>query len=108
MIKRISTIAILTGAGQLLAIFALKYISQHGTAEELKSMGEADSLIQFIISLIAAGLQSVAMRNIALATDWRQEYLDTQAARLSFGILLAAASVFGLVKGNYLIFLIAP
>jgi hypothetical protein len=108
MIKRISTIAILTGAGQLLAIFALKYISQHGTAEELKSMGEADSLIQFIISLIAAGLQSVAMRNIALATDWHQEYLDTQSARLSFGILLAAAGVFGLVKGNYLIFMIAP
>jgi hypothetical protein len=108
MIKRISTIAILTGAGQLLAIFALKYISQHGTAEELKSMGEADSLIQFIISLIAAGLQSVAMRNIALATDWHQEYRDTQSARLSFGILLAAAGVFGLVKGNYLIFLIAP
>jgi|HubBroStandDraft_1064217.scaffolds.fasta_scaffold10657_4 O-antigen/teichoic acid export membrane protein len=108
MIKRISTIAILTGAGQLLAIFALKYISQHGTAEELKSMGEADSLVQFIISLIAAGLQSVAMRNIALATDWHQEYLDTQSARLSFGILLAAAGVFGLVKGNYLIFLIAP
>lgn len=108
MIKRISTIAILTGAGQLLSIFALKYISQHGTAEELKSMGEADSLIQFIISLIAAGLQSVAMRNIALSTDWRQEYLDTQSARLSFSILLAAVSVLGIVKGNYLIFLIAP
>lgn len=108
MIKRISAIAILTGAGQLLSIFALKYISQHGTAEELKSMGEADSLIQFVISLIAAGLQSVAMRNIALSVDWKQEYLDTQSARLSFGILVAAASVLGIAKGNYLIFLIAP
>jgi O-antigen/teichoic acid export membrane protein len=108
MIKRISTIAILTGAGQLLSIFALKYISQHGTADELKSMGEADSLIQFVISLIAAGLQSVAMRNIALSSDWKQEYLDTQSARISFGILVAAASVLGVVKGNYLIFLIAP
>ncbi|HET6254271.1 MAG TPA: hypothetical protein VFE32_09365 [Puia sp.] len=108
MIKRIATIAILTGAGQLLSIAALKYISQHGTAEQLKSMGEADSLVQLLISLIAAGLQSVAMRNIALSTDWRQEYLDTQSARISFGILLAAVSVLGIVKGNYLIFLIAP
>ena len=108
MIKRISTIAILTGAGQLLSIFALKYLSQHGTADELKSMGEADSLLQFIISLIAAGLQSVAMRNIALSSDWRQEYLDTQSARLSFSILLAAVSVLGIIKGNYLLFLIAP
>jgi O-antigen/teichoic acid export membrane protein len=108
MIKRISTIALLTGAGQLLSIFALKYISQHGTAEELKSMGEADSLIQFLISLIAAGLQSVAMRNIALSTDWRQEYLDTQSARVSFGILLAAISALVIVKHNYALFLIAP
>lgn len=108
MIKRISTIAILTGAGQLLSIFALKYISQHGTADELKSMGEADSLIQFLISLIGAGLQSVAMRNIALATDWRQEYLDTQSARVSFSILLVLMSVLAVVKGNYVLFLIAP
>jgi O-antigen/teichoic acid export membrane protein len=108
MIKRISTIALLTGAGQLLSIFALKYISQHGTAEELKSMGEADSLIQFIISLIGAGLQSVAMRNLALTPDWKQEYLDTQAARLSFGLLLALVSVLAVLKGNYLLFLIAP
>lgn len=108
MIKRISTIAILTGAGQLLSILALKYISQHGTAEELKSMGEADSLIQFVISLIAAGLQSVAMRNIALSTDWKPEYLETQSARLSFGILVAVASSLALIKGNYGLFLIAP
>lgn len=108
MIRRISTIAVLTGAGQLLSIFALKYISQHGTAEELKSMGEADSLIQFMISLIGAGLQSVAMRNIALSADWRQEYLDTQSARVSFGILLALMSVLAAIKGNYVLFLIAP
>jgi O-antigen/teichoic acid export membrane protein len=108
MIKRISTIAILTGAGQLLSIFALKYISQHGTAEELKSMGEADSLIQFLISLIAMGLQSVAMRNITLASDWRQEYQDTQSARVAFGILLATLSVVAIVKHNYALFLMAP
>lgn len=108
MIRRISTIALLTGAGQLLSIFALKYISQHGTADELKAMGEADSLIQFMISLIGAGLQSVAMRNIALATDWRQEYLDTQSARVSFSVLLALMSVLAAIKGNYVLFLIAP
>src|ERR1700749_4299500 len=108
MIKRISTISILTGAGQLLAIFALKYISQHGLSEQLKAMGEADSLIQFIISLIGAGLQSVAMRNIALSEHWQQEYQDTQSARTCFGILLTGLGLLAFIKENYLLFILAP
>src|SRR5580658_8476082 len=108
MIKRISIIAALTGAGQLLSIFALKYISQHGLTEQLKAMGEADSLIQFIISLIAAGLQSVAMRNITLSEHWQQEYRDTQSARACFGILLTGLCVLAFINKNYLLFLLAP
>lgn len=108
MIKRISVIALLTGTGQLMAIFALKFVSQHGPAEQLKGMGEADSLIQLIINLIGAGLQSVAMRNIALSEHWQQEYKDTQAARLSFSLLLTGLALLAFVKGNYLLFMFSP
>lgn len=108
MIKRISIIALLTGTGQLVAIFALKYVSQHGPAEQLKGMGEADSLIQLIINLIGAGLQAVAMRNIALSEHWQQEYKDTQAARLSFSLLLTGLGLLAFIKGNYLLFMISP
>lgn len=92
----------------MLSIFALKYISQHGLTEQLKAMGEADSLIQFIISLIAAGLQSVAMRNITLSEHWQQEYRDTQSARACFGILLMGLCVLAFINKNYLLFLLAP
>lgn len=108
MIKRISAIALLTGAGQLLSVFALKYIAQRSGSEGLKALGETDSLIQFIIYLIAAGLQSVAMRNMALTEHWQEEYAETQSARLSFGLLLTGLCVLGFVKGNYLLFALAP
>jgi O-antigen/teichoic acid export membrane protein len=108
MIKRISVIALLTGTGQLIAIFALKYVSQHGPAEQLKGMGEADSIIQLIINLVGAGLQAVAMRNIALSEHWQQEYKDTQAARMSFSLLLTGLGLLAFIKGNYLLFMISP
>jgi len=48
MLKRIIVIAFFTGMGQLFSVFALKYISQHGSADELKAIAEIDTEIMQI------------------------------------------------------------
>src|SRR5690242_5118687 len=108
MLKRIFTIALLTGIGQLFIIFALKYISQNSTSEQVKAIGQIDTLILFTTNLVALGLQPAAMRNLALAKDWEQEYFNTQSARLTLGILIGLLSLLAFVNRYYLTFLIAP
>jgi len=108
MIKRIAPIALFTGAGQLLSIFALKYLSLHSETGQLKAIGETDSLVQFIINFIALGLQSVSMRNLALMTDWKEEYRQGQVARITLGMLLMAIAGLAFLNKYYLLFLIAP
>ena len=108
MIKRIIVIAFFTGMGQLFSVFALKFISQHGTAEELKSIAEIDSLVLLIMNIIALGLQSAAMRDLALTENWKQKYYDTQSARIMLGFLLAILATMAFVNKYYLLFLCAP
>ncbi len=108
MLKRIFYIAFYTGIGQLLSIFSLKYVGQHGTPEQLKSIAEADSLILFIINIIGMGLQSAAMRNLALTDDWKEEYHQTQSARMAAGILLTIAAGLFFLNPNYILFIAAP
>jgi len=108
MLKRIAPIALFTGAGQLLSIFALKYLSLHGDAGQLKAIGETDSLVQFIINIIALGLQSVSMRNLALMTEWKDEYRRGQEARVTLALLLTGIAALAFLNKYYLLFLIAP
>jgi O-antigen/teichoic acid export membrane protein len=108
MLKRIFTIALFTGAGQLFVIFALKYISQNSSAENVKTIGQIDSLVLFITNVIALGLQPAAMRNLALTDDWKQEYINTQSARLTLSILFCAFALLAFIDTYYLAFLIAP
>jgi O-antigen/teichoic acid export membrane protein len=108
MLKRIFTIALFTGAAQLFVIFALKYISQNSSPEQVKAIGQIDSLILFIMNVIALGLQPAAMRNLALTENWKQEYLHTQAARLTLSIFIAAFALLAFIDSYYLAFLIAP
>jgi hypothetical protein len=108
MLKRIAPIACLTGAGQLLSIFALKYLSLHGQSDQLQAVGQTDSLVQFIVNVIALGLQSVSMRNIALADDWKDEYKRTQSARTALACLLMGGALLAFVNKYYLLFLITP
>lgn len=108
MLKRIFIIAFFTGSGQLLSVFVLRFISEHSTIQQLKAIAEIDSLVFFILNVIALGLQAAALRNLVLATDWKQEYHDTQTARTTLGILLMAAAALAFVNEYYLIFLIAP
>jgi O-antigen/teichoic acid export membrane protein len=108
MLKRIAIVAFFTGCGQLLSIFVLKFISQNSSVAQLKAIAEIDSLVFFIMNIVALGLQAAAMRNLAQADQWQQEYYDTQSARITLGILLMGAAVLGFINEYYLLFLIAP
>ena len=108
MLKRIFTIGLITGAGQLFVVFALKYISQNSSPEQVKAIGQIDSLVLFIMNVIALGLQSSAMRNLALADDWKSEYANTQSARFTLSFFIAAFALLAFIDKYYLVFLIAP
>jgi hypothetical protein len=108
MLKRIAIVAFFTGSGQLLSVFVLKFLSQHSEISQLRAIAEIDSLVFFIMNVIALGLQSAAMRNLALSPNWEQEYYDAQSARITLGILLTAAAAFAVFNNYYLLFLIAP
>ncbi|HYE56639.1 MAG TPA: hypothetical protein VD996_17445, partial [Chitinophagaceae bacterium] len=108
MLKRIAIVAFFTGSGQVLSIFVLKYISKHSTFAQLQAIAEIDSLVFFIMNIVALGLQATAMRNLAQTGQWKKEYHDTQSARVTLGLLLMAGSALALVNQHYLIFLVAP
>jgi hypothetical protein len=108
MLKRIAIVAFFTGSGQLLSVFVLKFISQYAEVEQLKNIAEIDSLVFFIMNVVALGLQSAAMRNLAQGADWQQEYHDTQSARITLGLLLMAGALLFFINKYYLVFMIAP
>ncbi|HYC29628.1 MAG TPA: hypothetical protein VEB42_12440, partial [Chitinophagaceae bacterium] len=107
MLKRIAIVAFFTGSGQLLSVFVLKFLSEHSSIAQLRAIAEIDSLVFFIMNVIALGLQSAAMRNLALMPEWKQEYYNTQSARITLGILLMAAAAFAVFNNYYLVFLVA-
>ena len=108
MLKRVFTIGLITGAGHLFVVFALKYISQNSSPEQVKAIGQIDSLVLFIMNLIALGLQPSAMRNLALADDWKEEFANTQSARLTLSFFIAVFALLAFIDQYYLVFLIAP
>lgn len=108
MIKRLALIGFFTGTGHLFSILLLKEIAGKMNPFLFSQIGKADSLLLFLINIIAFGLQSSAMRNIATSKDWQNEYKRIQSARLSLAIIMMAGTVAGLWdKANY-IYLITP
>jgi hypothetical protein len=108
MIKRLFLTGLLTGGGQLFSIGVLKLLSQKGYTSALTGLGQTDSLYQFLINIIALGLQSAAMRNIALQTDWQPEYAKTQSARMTLALLLLPIGFFAFHTPAYGIFFMVP
>jgi O-antigen/teichoic acid export membrane protein len=108
MLKRLFLIALFTGAGQLFAILILKLVAQKGLSAQLAGLAHVDSLFFFIMNVIAFGLQSVAIRNIALSKEWKTEYINTQSARLTLALLLTSGALLAFNDPVYIIFLLAP
>lgn len=108
MLKRILIVGLFTGAGQLFSILVLKLASQKSTSLQLAQLAEMDSLYQLIFNVIALGLQSVAIRNIALMPGWKEEYARVQSARFMLSLLLLPVCLLSFNNAEYSIFLLAP
>jgi O-antigen/teichoic acid export membrane protein len=87
MLNRIFIIAFLTGIGQILSVFVIKSFPYFFSDIEIASIAQIDALIFFMVNVIALGLQSSAMRNIAVSKDWKSEFQQTQSARLSLSFM---------------------
>src|SRR5687768_16565465 len=107
MLKRLFLIGLFTGAGQVFAILVLKFVAQKTSSDQLGILGQLDSLFFFILNFIALGLQSTAMRNIAVAKDWKRGYISTQSARCMLGLCLIAGALLSFNNPVYIIFLIS-
>lgn len=108
MIKRIALTLFISGAGHLFSVFALRFVAQHSSHNQMSEIGRIDSMIQFIIALLAMGLQSFAMRNIVTTDNWKKEYSNVQTARFTLGMCIGFLSVFGLLDPQYFLFAAAP
>jgi len=108
MLKRLLIVGLFTGAGQLFSIWVLKLVSQKTNTGLLTHLAQIDSSYQFILNVIALGLQSAAMRNIAISPDWQKEYAETQSARLTLSLLLLPISFLAFSNTVYCIFAVAP
>jgi hypothetical protein len=108
MLKRLTLVAFFTGSAQLTTLLALKYLAGTMNAGQLKALGEIDSLVNLIISLIAMGLLMSSVRNIAISNDWAAEMAKAQTARLTMGLFLVPLAIWGVYNNNYIIFLFAP
>ena len=71
MIRCLLPIAILTGAGQLFSIFAIKFIAANSAVDAFSDFVQADAFYQLLLSIIAFGLQSMAMRELVLSAGWK-------------------------------------
>ena len=88
MIRRLLPIALLTGAGQLFSIFAIKSIAANSAVDAFSDFVQADAFYQLLLSVIAFGLQSMAMRELVLSADWKSLLKQYQSARICMAILL--------------------
>jgi O-antigen/teichoic acid export membrane protein len=108
MLKRIVIIALLTGAAQVFSVFCLKILSATVSTKNMSLVAQADSSLQLLLTIIALGLQSATMRNIALSNNWKQEYAIAQSARGALSLFLLAFSISGFFWPANVIFLLAP
>jgi hypothetical protein len=108
MLKKLAFIGVVTGVGQLFSVFVLKYLLSNNNHSQVALLGQADALSQFLINLLAFGLQAAAMRTIALQEEWRSEFLQTQKARLTISCLLLLFSAFAFYEPVFLVFILVP
>jgi len=108
MIKKLVIVFLFTGSAYLLSVFVLKWMAQAARPEQVAAIGEFESLLQLVIGLVGFGMQSAAIRNIALNDNWQEKLNEAQTARLTFGIFLAGAAILAFLKNSYWGFVLAP
>lgn len=108
MFKRVLIVGLFTGIAQIVSVFIIRSLPNYLSVLEIASIAQIDSLIFFLINMVALGLQSSAMRNIATMDNWVPEYQKTQSARVGLSFILFAFGLFAIFKWEYSIFFLAP
>ncbi|HRP55412.1 hypothetical protein [Agriterribacter sp.] len=108
MFKRLSQIAVLTGAAHIFTLFVLKFLSKNTSAATLTSIGEIDSTFQLLISILGFGLQLSAVRHIAIEQKWKIFYYQAQRARIALGLMITSVALFALIYPSCWLFIFAP
>lgn len=108
MVKRLAIVGLFTGIAHLSNIFILKYLSTNISNDTISVIGEIDSLIILIVSIVSFGIQLSATRKIALMDNWKKEYYDTQSARLTLCMFLVVFSLTGFIVTKNILFLFSP
>jgi hypothetical protein len=108
MFKRLLIVGFLTGFAHLINIVVLKMLSVRLSKNTLSTIGEIDSLVILIIGFVSFGIQLSATRKLALLEDWKEEYYDTQSARLMMSLFLCLLCTTGFLITKNFLFLIAP
>src|SRR5215203_1887649 len=108
MVKRLASIALFTGAAHIFTLITLKFLSQRISTDHISSIGELDSLFQFVINILAFGLQLSAVRNIAILDNWKEVYSKVQVARITLGFILIPFILLSFFKMSYQYLFLAP
>lgn len=108
MLKRLLFVGGFTGLAHLLNLLSLKVLASKVSVSQVSLLGEIDSLIVILISMIFFGLQLSATREIALQENWRKIYYETQSARFMLSLFFIAFAISGFWYTKNFIFIIAP
>ncbi len=108
MFNRIIIVAFFTGFGHLINLFILKFLSSNIPKYSVAKIGEIDSFILLIVSLLGFGLQLSATRKLAIIENWKQEYYSTQSARIALSLVLMILALTGFFVFKNILFLAAP
>lgn len=108
MFKRLIVVGGLTGSAHLINIAVLKVLAVYLPATSISLIGEIDSLVLLIISIVNFGIQLSATRKLALLDYWQKEYFETQSARITLALLLWVISISGFLIFKNFLFLMAP
>jgi len=108
MIKRLAIVGAFTGIAHLTNILILKYLAISISPVSVSAIGEIDSLVILIVSIISFGLQLSATRKIALLENWKSEYYATQSARLTLSLFLIFVGLTGFLITKNILFLFSP
>jgi O-antigen/teichoic acid export membrane protein len=108
MIQRLIVIGAFTGIGQLFSLLVIRWMAGNSSPLQLSQLAQFDAQYALVLSIIAFGLQSSAIREIAVQKEWRYEYEHTQSARLMLSILLLPVAAAAYYNPGFAIFILAP
>jgi hypothetical protein len=108
MIKRLIIIAAITGLAHVFTVIVLRQLGSSAPISEIGLVGETDSMVNLIISIIAGGLLMSSVRDLATSENWQSVFIEGQRARLTLALYLLPLALISFFLKPYFIFMIGP